>query len=249
MHISNFFSFIFVLLGVFGCNTYQLPIHSETTNLRIDRSSAPVESNAIQDLITPYKSSLDAQMNEVIGYANISLEKAQPECRLGNWIADVLFLKASQITEVAIDASIQNYGGIRIPELSKGDITLSKIYEIMPFDNVLVIVEMNGDILQLFFDQMALDGGWPVSESVQYIISEGKATQLRVHGQRVEDERTYYIAMPNYIANGNGGCDFLIVLKRIDTRLLLRDILINEVREQKAKGKSIQSKITVRIKH
>ena len=45
-------------------------------------------------LIRPYSDSVNKSMNDVVGIAEKSLEKKQPECTLGNFMADALCQKA-----------------------------------------------------------------------------------------------------------------------------------------------------------
>lgn len=245
MHKIILFYLIFILSS---CHSHQLATDSETTNYRINRQEDSVEPHPIQDLITPYKDDIDAQMKVVIGSLETSMIKVQPECNLGNWITDAMQQYAKQTSKQLIDASILNHGGIRVLELMPGPIQLGEIYEIMPFDNTLVIVEMNSEILQRFFNVMALDKGWPVSAEVSYEISDGKAVNITLSGQAIDPNRLYHIAMPNFIANGNGGCFFLAGLDRIDTGVFVRDVLINNVKEQHRKGLAIRAKTTGRVR-
>ncbi len=231
--MRNVFSILILLLTItFSCNTYQLPVQSEVAQYRMNRSLDSSIKHPVEDLIAPYKKELDVEMNEIIGYASMSLTKQQPESSLGSWVANATQAQAVLLTRTKIDASIQYYGSIRIQELTKGEIRLGKIYELMPYDNMLVIVEMNGEIAQQLFDQMAADGGWPVSKEVRFKIRNGKATKLMINNQAVDKNHIYHITMPDYLANGNAGCGFLIGLKREETGVLVRDLLIKEVKDR-----------------
>lgn len=246
--MRNAFLILLVLFSLlFGCNSYQLPVQSEASLYRMDRSLGADTSHSVGALIAPYKKELDAQMGEIIGHSDALLTKDQPESTLGNWMADATQTQAVLLSTSTIDASFQNYGGIRIPELAAGKVQLGKIYELMPFDNMLVIVEMNGKTLQLLFDQMATDGGWPVSKEVSYRIRNGKAMRLMISNKTVDKNQVYHIAMPDYIANGNNGCEFLLGLEREDTGVLIRDLLIKEVKERQQAGEGIHAAITGRV--
>jgi 2',3'-cyclic-nucleotide 2'-phosphodiesterase (5'-nucleotidase family) len=199
------------------------------------------------ELMEPYRRELTGQMNEIIGQAPAALPRRKPESPLGNWIADALQDRARQLSPLPVHASIQNYGGIRIPELPAGDITVGRIYELMPFDNTLVIVELSAELTQRLFDQIAADGGWPVSQEVYFTIREQTAQDLRIQGQELQAAMTYYIAMPDYIANGGGDCAFLRELPRQETGVLIRDILIDHVRQLSADAQTVQAANSGRI--
>lgn len=47
--------------------------------------------------------------------------------------------------------------------MPKGDVTRGRIFEIMPFDNLLILQKLKGTVLQEFLDIIATDGGWPVA--------------------------------------------------------------------------------------
>ncbi|MEO1714912.1 MAG: 5'-nucleotidase, partial [Bacteroidota bacterium] len=103
--------------------------------------------SVLNALITDYRGQLEAEMNTVIGTIAQSLTLQKPESSLGNWMADVLLEKATFYSKRPVDFALQNYGGIRISELPAGPLTRGKIYELMPFDNQLVILDLPGDIV------------------------------------------------------------------------------------------------------
>lgn len=189
------------------------------------------EDDNINAMIAPYKSSLDEEMDVVIGYCKEELTKGKPESTLGNWVSDLLVERSSYYTDEAVDFAVQNYGGLRISSVSAGPITVGKIYELMPFDNLIVILKMRGDSLMRFFDHMAYSNGWPISHQVRYVIENGKATNVTIHGQPVVPTQLYSVALPDYIANGGNHCEFLANAEgRIDMEYLVRDAIIDQVK-------------------
>ena len=50
---------------------------------------------ALSDMITEYRGQLEEEMNTVIGTVAQSLKLQKPESNLGNWMADVLWEKAT----------------------------------------------------------------------------------------------------------------------------------------------------------
>lgn len=199
-------------------------------------------------LIRPYKDSLDDRMEEVIGHSAAKLLKQKPEGALGSWMCDALVAQTQPRIDARIDFAVMNYGGMRINEIPLGPITVGKIYELMPFDNIIVVLEAKGEVVQQFFDFIAATGGWPVSEAVRFTIRRDKATDITIGGIPFEASKTYRFIVPDFLANGGDNLTFLQTLPRVTTDLLVRDALINEVRQTAAEGKTIEPGVEGRIR-
>ncbi len=219
----------------------------QNRSYRIEKASYPVDVK-VAAMIEPYKLQLDKTMNEVIGYCDTELTKGKPSSNLTNWFADVLLDESQKLVTDRIDFAVQNYGGIRIPVLAKGDVTVGKIYELMPFDNIMYILELKGSTVKHFFDRMAESGGWPVSRTVNFEIAFGKAKNITINGMPLDTNAVYNAAIPDYIANGGDNMDFLKDAKTNNTGALIRDMLINNVKSITAAGKTIKSITDQRIK-
>ena len=213
--------------------------------------TAPIRNALPEDivaLIDPYKMELDERMAEPIGYVAEAMPKARPESTLGNWLADLLAEQANRLSTQPVDFAIQNYGGIRIPELPAGPLNVGKVYELMPFDNMLVILELDVELLRTFCNQMAADGGWPQSAALRYVINDQQAEDIRINGEPIKSGTTYRVALPDYIANGGGDCDFLVEQEQENTGRLIRDLIIEHVRAQgSTAGDPINSQLDGRL--
>ena len=193
------------------------------------------EDQRIKELIAPYKVELEAIMNEQIGTVAETMYKDRPESTLGNWFVDILHEEAQKLTKEKLDFTIQNYGGLRVKAVSSGPLTIGEIYEVMPFENQIVILEARGITVSRLFKHMASKGGWPVSSHIRTKISRsGDIKYLKINGVEIEATETYRFALPDYIANGGDQTDFLDNLKRNDTGVLIRDVVIENL---KASGK------------
>ncbi len=240
------FGFYTIIIGLFlvGCAKVNHVATITPTQYKIGEIAS---NDSIAALIEPYKKQLDAQMNQVIGTCAKDLIKARPESTLGNWMSDALMVAAKKYTSTSIDISLVNYGGIRIPSLSKGDITKGKIFELMPFDNVMVIVELDGATLQVFFDHMAAKKGWPISEGIQYEIVDGKARNVTIQNKKIDINQTYRVLLSDYIANGGDRCNFLIDRPKENLGVFIRDALIGYVQDVTKRGELIDSNLEKRV--
>jgi len=199
-------------------------------------------------MLKPYRDSLSGIMNEVIGNAEGDFVKEKPGGSLGNLVTEAMYTAAKQIDKKCVGA-ICNYGGLRVPEIKKGDITKGKIFELLPFENELVILEIRGEILEQWLYLIGASGGWPISGSIysnynaggkvaaifkdSAIIEEAdKNLALKITQPMIRHDSVYHIATSDYIANGGDNCEFLKGQKRTNTGLLLRDVVMNDIRKR-----------------
>ncbi len=186
-------------------------------------------------------------MDIVIGQAAETMKGHAPESLLSNLSADVYRQAASAFLGKAVDISVMNLGGIRTT-IPAGNITVGKVFELMPFDNELVILWLKGDKLEELLQYFASMGGEGVS-GLRMEIEDGKAVNVTVNSKPIDSEKLYSIATSDYLAGGN---DKMIQLaqyvKRINTGLKLRNILLDYIQKETAKGNKIQAKLDGRIK-
>jgi len=230
--------FSYLLFSMSCAKQYHLA-DIKTRKYSIEKASYPVDTK-IAAMIEPYKEQLDKTMNDVIGNCTEEMTKGRPSSTLTNWFGDVLLSGAQKLVKDTVDFAIQNYGGIRVPFVTVGPVTVGKIYELMPFDNILYLVPMKGAEVTMLFDKIAQSGGWPVSHTVHLEIEYGKIKNLTINGKLIDNNKTYLAAIPDYVANGGDNLEFLAKLPKQDTGKLLRDILIDEVKSITAKGGEIK---------
>ncbi len=203
--------------------------------------------SALLVLTAPYRDSVERSMNEVVGTATHTLEKKQPEGTLGNFMADAM-LHMGRRKFGAADAAFVNYGGIRLTQLPAGPVTRGKIFELMPFDNLLILQELKGSVLQEFLDLTAARGGWPVA-GLSLQIRDGKAVNVTVGGQPLDPAKTYRIINSDYIATGGDNAVMLKVLPYRNIGYLIRDALFEYIQVLKAEGRPISATEEKRITH
>ncbi|KAA5536269.1 hypothetical protein F0919_00970 [Taibaiella lutea] len=238
---------LFTLLLIFGsCAVTKKQVVSYNTSYTIIDSSIHRDTT-FETFLSPYRKKMDTIMNEIIGYSDVPLSKAQPECTLGNFMTDAQ-LQYAQKRYPKVVISVINYGGIRLPYVGPGAISKGKIYEIMPFDNMLTIVDIPGKTLRQFCNHMASYGGWPIT-GLTYSIKGKEAENILVNGQPVNDQIIYETALSDYIANGGDNCDFLADCKKEYLDVFIRDILIEHIRALQAKGQKLHVELEKRIRY
>jgi len=244
---SSLSLFIGILsLGVTSCSRYFAPQGNATyTEVQID--SQLTEDPAYLKLYAPYKAQLDAEMNRVIGHADVALTKPAnaPETRLGNFFSDAMLAEGKK-QDPAAELSFGTKGGLRI-ELQKGAITIGNLFELMPFENEMVLLELSGESVIQLAQFIAASGGQPVS-GLRMKIANDKATDITVAGKPLDPSRTYKLITYDYLANGGDNARGLgQPISRVDLGQKVREALIDYVSEQEKAGKHINTQLDGRI--
>jgi 5'-nucleotidase/UDP-sugar diphosphatase len=111
--------------------------------------ASPKDEN-VAGIVERYNSRISGEFSKVVGETAVDLIR-QPyaESNVGNLVADAM--RESAGTEIAF----QNGGGIRA-DISKGPVNLEEIYTLLPFDNVLVTMDLKGAQLKQLLERNAL---------------------------------------------------------------------------------------------
>lgn len=242
---QNVFWLLLILVTAFSCTKQVYPADIDTSYYRINKRNK--SDKELDALIKPYKEQLDAKMNTVIAYNEKEMTKARPNSSLGNWFADALLEEAEYVYKKDIDISMQNYGGIRVPFLKQGDITVGNIYELMPFDNKLVILTMDGKLLQQLVDRIVEKGGWPISSSLRFMMDGQVAKEVYINDKLLDLSKSYTVAIADYIANGGDKCFFLDQAQREDKDVMIRDLIIDHLKRKPEGENRLQADESKRI--
>jgi len=169
MKFRNYIYLLLVSSVLFSssCSKKHYIVHQQDAQYyKFQKNKNDRDDSATEMVIAPYREKLAKEMNEVLIYSEVELIRAKPNSTLGNWITDVIFEETIIQTKLEIDGAFQNYGGIRINSMPSGPITKGKIFEVMPFENMAVILHMEGNVLQQLCDRIVAYGGWPTSQSI-----------------------------------------------------------------------------------
>jgi 2',3'-cyclic-nucleotide 2'-phosphodiesterase (5'-nucleotidase family) len=219
-----------------------------STKIAIDASTQALADTGYINYLQPFKKQVDLQMNVVIGRAAETMRGHAPESLLSNFSADVYRKSASDYLKSEVDIAIVNLGGLRTV-VPAGDITVRKVFELMPFENELVIVYLKGDNLNALCQYFASMGGEGVS-GLRFKIDTKKAVEIQIGGQPLDTNKIYSIATNDYLAGGNDKMAALALHeKRINTGIKVRNMLIDFIKAQTAKGKEIRAELDGRIRN
>jgi 5'-nucleotidase len=131
--------------------------------------------------------------------------------------------------------AIQNRGGLRA-DLPAGDLTFAHVFEVMPFDNRLAVLDLSGrELKEVLSFMYSRRGGKPYVLGLTVEETPGGLRLTLPNGKALDEEHHYDVATNDYLASGGEGLSH--VLKDIPAERLrvldleLRDALVNYLRE------------------
>jgi len=227
---------LFTILLVFSCkNKPQLLVKIEGKQLPITEKIN--SSKAIENLIQPYREKVENEMSTILSYTNKELNRydAELESSLGNLMADLCFEKANPVfnsrTGKNIDFTMFNFGGIRA-SISKGKITNEHAFNLMPFENELVVVEITSNKLKELITYL-INGkrAHPISKHINLAITN-EGYNLKINNVPVDTSKNYYVLTSDYLQHGGDNMNFFknpVNLYKTDYKL--RNAIIDYFKE------------------
>ena len=191
-------------------------------------------------------------MNVVLAFSEQALEKGQPEGLLGDFAADACLQVANQYYYPTdgkkIDFIFLNNGGLR-NSLPKGNITKGNVFELMPFENELVVLKINGTLVKKIFNFIASKDGAPVA-GARFSIKDKEAVNIFINSEVFDSTKTYKAITSDYLANGGDQLFFLANVKeRESINLKVRDAIIQYLKQKSKAEEHIVVKKDQRISH
>ncbi|CAN5375883.1 hypothetical protein BH23BAC3_BH23BAC3_07370 [soil metagenome] len=222
--------FILLIVLISGCTTSKKTI-VEPEPIDLEAASA-IEDSTIASLLDSYRETYDEKMGVRIAEVAYPLEFGSPESKLGNLAADALRFRAARELRGFVHLSVIGESSFRL-NFTEGTLTLGDVLEFMPYENHLVLLKLNGEMVYQLSQQIAERGGTPVS-GMRFRLNDGKARQILVNSDILEYDREYWLATSNWVADG--GDNFTAItkpLERIDYDVSIRDLYIEHFRNQR----------------
>lgn len=210
--MKNFIISLFTFLSIISCkNEPQQLVKIEGSLIPIDDKIESVKE--IEDFIEPYKQKVTAEMSTVLSYTPIDLVRTdtQLESTLGNLMADLCYQRANPVfnsrTKKNIDFAMFNYGGIRAG-ITKGAVNMENAFNLMPFENGLVVVELTADkIKELVAYLIDSNRAHPLSNHINLAITK-TGYSLKINNKPLENDKTYFVLTSDYLQNGGDSMNF-----------------------------------------
>jgi 2',3'-cyclic-nucleotide 2'-phosphodiesterase (5'-nucleotidase family) len=237
-------SFLSGLILLSSCNRHFTAAGNQYKQYGIDQSVG-VDSSLIRYYL-PYKNKMEGEMNRVIGRTEQPLTKTSaPETLMGNFFSDAILTEGRK-KDPSIQFTLSTKGGLRT-SFPKGDITVSNVFELMPFENELVVLKLTGATVQKIIDFIVESEGQPVA-GITLRIKDQKAYEVLIAGKPFDVSQHYTLLTYDYLANGAEGLEFLSEVterKNIDKKV--RDALLDYISDLTRAGKTINTQLDGRI--
>lgn len=232
----------------------QTPCVSRTGQTIVD-AKIPDDA-AVERMLKPYSGKVRA-LNVVIGTLEGDLKKGGIGAgSLGNFATDAIRSQASAKLGRAVPLAITNSGGLRKNTIAAGELRASDIFELMPFENALVQIDLSGEqvlnLLTVVLEsrdaqsgakvQYRMNGDKPELISAKLVDSSGRETEI-------DPKATYSIVTIDYLVNLASGRYTILQRGKNPTPLgiTLRDATMNYVKAETAAGRPIKATLDGRF--
>ncbi|MDX1769876.1 MAG: 5'-nucleotidase [Arenibacter troitsensis] len=201
---------------------------------RIQINYASIAKDSVENVIAPYRNRINEVLDSVLAYAPKAISKTDGTLNspAGNLLADIVMHEVNPVfaarTGKHIDFVLLNFGSIR-SVISQGDVTERTAYEVMPFENSIVIAELDGKAIRAMVSFLTKSSvAHPIS-GIQVIVDKNKSLQaVNIQGKPFDENRTYYVATSDYLVTGGDKMDFFKeYITLTDSDYLVRNILID----------------------
>ena len=193
------------------------------------------------------------EINKQLSYAPkvITRTDGKKQSSLGNLMADLMFDKANELfkkeTGKKVDFVFSNYGGIR-SGIQKGEVKVIHAFNLMPFDNTIVVAELTKEKTEELFEYFAVsDRAHPLSKQVKITFGKGGNIKILINGKPIEDGRTYYVATSNYLQKGGDNMNFFLNPESLyDSNYLVRDAITEYFASQDTLRAELDNRIIIK---
>jgi len=200
---------------------------------QISTDSTVTDDKKVSDLIAPFKKHLNKQLDSVLCKTPIDLTRVDGklESSLGNLMADICFDLGNPVyqkqTTKTIDFVLFNYGGIRAP-IAKGNITARNAFEVMPFENELVIAELSGENTAMLLQYLSTSKLAHPIANLRLKLNKDSYQDVLINGIPFDSTKNYRILTSDYLQEGGDKMNFFkdpISLHKTDYKI--RNALID----------------------
>lgn len=233
LHIGLILTFIFIS----SCSQQKQYI-TAISGVEIPISDSLKSDEKIDQYIKPFRDHIDQDLGKILSYAPVTLDKSGKwQTTVGNLMADATIDHANRIyksrTSKNVDLVLLNIGGIR-SILPKGDVTTRTAFELMPFENKVIVAELPGSAILEMIDYLISEKkAHPLSGMTFTINKNNTAKDIRINGQPFDINRTYNVATSDYLVTGGDRMYFFKKsIKNTDIDYKLRSIMIDYFKEK-----------------
>jgi len=230
-------------------------VKAHVTETLID-SSIP-DDPAVDQMLAAYTPKVRA-LDTILGKLKGELRKGGMGAgSLGNFVADGMRAQASARLGKRIDLAIMNGGGLRRNTISEGELRARDIFELLPFENALVTLDLSGEQILKLLGVVVSGREAQSGARLTYMIKADKSSQLETamlrdeqgRDQEIDPKATYTIVTIDYLVNV-GGERYSVLREGRNTKpvgITLRDAIMDYVKSETAAAREIKPRLDERF--
>ena len=227
-----YLSILSFCLVIVACETES---NQQKYGYNIEINQQVLSDSSIVKYYQPFKKNLEESlMNTPISYSPETYRKNDGELNstLSNMFADATYEMSNPVFNKMsgenIDIVLLNNGGIR-SIISKGNISEKTAFELMPFENSIVVLELSGlSIIKMIDYLRKVKLQHPISGLQITLNNDYSVNEVKINGVSIENEKKYYVATTDYLLEGGDKMYFLAeTTNTTEINYKMRDILID----------------------
>ena len=231
-----------------------LPRPATRARLLTVDSSIPDDPDVLK-IIAPYEEKV-RELSKVIGRLQGGLSKTGVGGgSLGNFVTDAIRAQAEAKLGKPIVLAMVNNGGLRKNEIAAGELRASDIFELLPFENALISLDVTGAQLMKILQVVTRDAQsgaqiqfkWNDRGRPEFI--SGKLVDANGKEQEIDPNQTYTIITIDYLMSLKSGAYEILQEGKNPTplNLTIRDAVMDYVKAQTAAGHTVRSVVDNRF--
>ena len=193
-----------------------------------------IPDEVIADTILAMQKIAEKGMDEIIGQASMNITKfgMGTQNLIGNLVCEAM------LDYTDADFSFMNLGGIR-DELLSGPISYRNVFNVMPFDNQIALIEVDGTFLKEIIETRVSGSRHGLrTAGIKVVINRNRdnfnrISSLLIGGEPWQADKIYKIATSDFLLQGNAG---LALLTKVPESKItryeqgLRDVIVEYIR-------------------
>lgn len=191
-------------------------------------ATLPVDENVLKEV-----NDMNSGLSEILGQKVASLKERLSHDDKNTAVTPLGVTVAETMRKiVGTEIAVTNGGGIR-RSLEQGDVTIGDMYEILPFDNTIVTLDVKGsDLYGIIEHGINTEGfawGQYAGIKVWYNPEDGKVSSIRLNdGTKIDMDKYYSVAINDFMLTGGDKYDFSNAINAVNTNVVMRDAMAEE---------------------
>ncbi|MBA2339555.1 MAG: 5'-nucleotidase C-terminal domain-containing protein [Pyrinomonadaceae bacterium] len=210
---------------------------------------------SVTSIVAPYRVKV-AELNRVIGTLEGELlKRGIGGGSLGNFVVDAIRDQATKALGRPVLLAVSNTGGMRKNQIAAGELRASDVFELLPFENKIVALDLTGEQLLRFLKIVVAQRDAQSGARIIYRTGQDKTNELvsiKFVGANSETEidpaATYTIVTIDYLVNRGGSYAVLQESKNVrPLGLTIREVVLNYIQAEAAAGRTIKGRLDGRF--